>query len=279
MENHIQKMQYEMELRTYAPSTQKHYLSQIRLLENYCDKSCPLISPDEIKQFLHHRIKSGISYSNVDIACNAFKVMFNSVLNRDWSDNVIVRPKKLKKLPSVLSLGEIGSILSHINNFKHKTILVTAYSAGLRISEVLNLKISDIDSANMRIKINNGKGNKDRFSILGQKNLSMLRHYYKLYRPADFLFPGVIPDKPLAPRQIQTAFKSAKEKAGILKPATVHTLRHSFATHLLENGTDLRTIQILMGHSNINTTCVYLHLSTNRILSVKSPLDGGSINV
>lgn len=279
MENHIQKMQYEMELRTYAPSTQKHYLSQIRLLENYFNKSCPLISPDEIKQFLHHRIKSGISYSNVDIACNAFKVMFNSVLNRNWSDDVIVRPKKLKKLPCVLSLDEIASILSHISNFKHKTILVTAYSAGLRISEVLNLKISDIDSANMRIKINNGKGNKDRFSILGQKNLSMLRHYYKLYRPTDFLFPGVIPDKPLAPRQIQTAFKSAKEKAGILKPATVHTLRHSFATHLLENGTDLRTIQILMGHSNINTTCVYLHLSTNRILSVKSPLDGGSINV
>ena len=272
-------MQYEMELRTYAPSTQKHYLSQIRLLENYSNKSCPLISPDEIKQFLHHRIKSGISYSNVDIACNAFKVMFNSVLNRNWSDNVIVRPKKLKKLPCVLSLDEIGSILSHISNFKHKTILVTAYSAGLRISEVLNLKISDIDSANMRIKINNDKGNKDRFSILGQKNLSMLRHYYKLYKPADFLFPGVTPDKPLAPRQIQVAFKSAKQKAGILKPATVHTLRHSFATHLLENGTDLRTIQILMGHSNINTTCVYLHLSTNRILSVKSPLDGGSINV
>ncbi|MCQ1530208.1 tyrosine-type recombinase/integrase [Lutispora saccharofermentans] len=205
--------------------------------------------------------------------------MFNSVLNRNWSDNVIIRPKKLKKLPSVLSIAEIGSILSHINNFKHKTILVTAYSAGLRISEVLNLKISDIDSANMRIKINNGKGNKDRFSILGEKNLSMLRHYYKLYRPTDFLFPGITPDKPLAPRQIQAAFKSAKENAGILKPASVHTLRHSFATHLLENNTDLRTIQILMGHSNINTTCVYLHLSTNRILSVKSPFDGGNIDV
>ncbi len=279
MTNHIEKMKFEMQLRTFAPATEKHYLCQIRLLEKHFNKPCPLITGDEIKEFLHHRIKSGISYSNVDIACNAFKIMFNAVLNRGWSDNVIVRPKKLKKLPPVLSREEILLILSQIDNIKHKTILLTAYSSGLRISEVLNLLLIDIDSKNMRIKVRDGKGGKDRFSVLGQENLNALRHYWKLYKPTDFLFPGRIKGQPLTPRNVQKAFKDAKEKAGILKPATVHTLRHSFATHLLENNIDLRTIQVLLGHGNINTTCIYLHLSTKKLSSVQSPLDGGSINV
>ena len=279
MENHIQTMQYEMELRTYASSTKKAYLCQIRLLEAFCNKHCTLISPDEIKLFLHHRIMSGISYSNISIACNAFKLMFNAVLHRNWSDQVIIRPKKLKKLPAVLSLEEVSSILSLIDNFKHKTVLLTAYSAGLRISEVLNLKLSDIDSSNMRIKVISGKGGKDRFSVLGEKNLLALRQYYRLYRPSVFLFPGLDLNKPMAARQIQAVFKSAKEKAGISNNATVHTLRHSFATHLLENGVDLRTIQVLLGHSSIDTTCIYLHLSASRLSSVKSPLDGGSFIV
>ena len=279
MFNHIQSMQYEMELRTYAISTQKAYLCQIRLLETFCNKPCTLISPDEIKLFLHHRISSGISYSNIDIACNSFKIMFNAVLHRNWSDDVIVRPKKLKKLPAVLSIQEIHSILSLVDNLKHRTVLLTAYSAGLRISEVLNLKLSDIDSSSMRIKVVKGKGGKDRFSVLGEKNLLALRQYYKMYRPATYLFPGTDPQKPMHARQIQTAFKAAKEMAGISKNATVHTLRHSFATHLLENGVDLRTIQVLLGHSSIDTTCIYLHLSTSRLLSVKSPLDGGDFIV
>ena len=268
-----------MELRTYAIATQKSYLTQVKLLESFCSKPCDLISEDEIKQFLHHRIISGISYSNVDIACNSFKVMFNSVLNRNWSDQVIVRPKKLKKLPVVLSIEEISSILSFVENLKHRTILLTIYSAGLRVSEALNLKLSDIDSSTMRIKVVHGKGGKDRFSLLGEKNLLALRQYFKLYRPTTFLFPGLDPEKSMAIRGVQTTFKLAKEKAGISKNATVHTLRHSFATHLMDNGVDLRTIQVLLGHSNIDTTCIYLHLSTKRLASVKSPLDGGDFHV
>ena len=279
MGNSIQAMRFEMELRTYAIATQKSYLTQVKLLESFCNKPCDLISEDEIKQFLHHRIISGISYSNVDIACNSFKVMFNSVLNRNWSDQVIVRPKKLKKLPVVLSIEEISSILSFVENLKHRTILLTIYSAGLRVSEALNLKLSDIDSSTMRIKVVHGKGGKDRFSLLGEKNLLALRQYFKLYRPTTFLFPGLNPEKPMAIRGVQTAFKLAKEKAGISKNATVHTLRHSFATHLMDNGVDLRTIQVLLGHSNIDTTCIYLHLSTKRLASVKSPLDGGDFHV
>ncbi|MDI3535359.1 MAG: integrase/recombinase XerD [Thermosediminibacterales bacterium] len=275
MSNHYEKMKFEMELRCYSPHTQKHYLSHVRLLERHLGKPPDQISPNEIKQYLHYRIKKGISYSNINISCNAFKVMFNSVLNRNWSDDVIVRPKKQSKLPHVLSKDEILSIMDHITNFKHKTILLTAYSSGLRISEVLNLRVSDIDSENMLLRVRCGKGGKDRFTVLGEENLKLLRQYWKLYKLKDLLFPGMIKGKPIAARNIQQVFKTAKEKAGIKKPVSVHSLRHSFATHLLENNTDLRTIQVLMGHASINTTCIHLHLSTKHLSSAKSPLDGG----
>lgn len=172
---------------------------------------------------------------------------------------------------------EILSILSQINNIKHKAILLTIYSSGLRISEALNLRTSDIDSKNMLIRVNLGKGGKDRFTVLGQENLKMLRHYWKLYRPNDLLFPGAA-NKPLAARNIQHVFQVAKSKSGVSKPATVHILRHSFATQLLENNVNLRTIQLLLGHSDISTTCKYIHLSKNHFASVKSPLDGGALN-
>lgn len=278
MQNPYEAMKFEMELRGYSPNTQKHYLNHVKFLETYSGKPPIQISLDEIKQYLHYRIKRGISYSNINISCNAFKVMFNSVLGREWSDDVIVRPKKLKKLPYVLSKEEILSIMEHIPNLKHKTVLLTAYSAGLRISEVLNLKVSDIDSENMLLRVRCGKGGKDRFTVLGEENLMLLRKYWRVYRPYDLLFPGLTPGKPIAARNIQQVFKTAKDNAGITKPVSVHSLRHSFATHLLENDTDLRTIQVLMGHANINTTCIYLHLSTKRLSSVKSPLDGGKYN-
>jgi integrase/recombinase XerD len=163
--------------------------------------------------------------------------------------------------------------MEHISNIKHKAILLTVYSSGLRISEVLNLAVSDIDSKQMLIRVRYGKGGKDRFSILGKENLHILRLYWKLYKPKDLLFPGLIPGKPLTARNIQRVFRTAKERAGISKPVSIHSLRHSFATHLLENNIDLRTIQVLLGHTSIRTTCIYLHLSTKRISSIRSPLD------
>lgn len=275
MSNYYEKMELEMELRGYSSHTKKHYLNHVKLLESFLSKPFDQVSPEDIKEFLHQRIKNGVSYSNINISCNAFKIMFNSVLKRNWSDDVIVRPKRRKKLPCVLSREEILSILAHISNLKHKTILLTAYSSGLRIGEVLNLKVSDVDSKNMLIKVNCGKGGKDRFTNLGKENLNILRQYWSIYKPRDLLFPGLIESRPIAARNVQKVFQVARDKAGINKPATIHSLRHSFATHLLENNTDLRTIQVLLGHSNINTTCIYLHLSTKRISSVISPLDGG----
>lgn len=275
LSSHLQSMKFEMELRGYSPQTQNHYLSHLRVLEKHVSKSALQITPDELKQFLHHRIKSGISYSNINISCNAFKLFFNKVLSFNWSDDVIIRPKRPKALPHVLSKDEILSIIDQVANLKHKTILLTTYSSGLRISETLNLRISDIDSKNMLIRVNQGKGNKDRLTVLSLENLKLLRLYWKLYRPSDLLFPGLIEGKPIVARNVQHVFQVAKDKVGITKPATVHTLRHSFATHLLEGNADLRTIQVLLGHSNISTTSKYIHLSTKHIASVKSPLDGG----
>ena len=176
---YYQQMKFEMELRGYSLNTKKHYLSHVRLLESYLNKPLDQVSLEEIKQFLHHRIKNGFSYSNINISCNAFKVMFNRVLKRNWSDDVIVRPRRQKKLPYTLSKEEILSILNQIPNLKHKTILFTAYSAGLRISEILNLAVPDIDSKNMLIRVRCGKGGKDRFTILGAENLHMLRQYWR----------------------------------------------------------------------------------------------------
>jgi len=275
LSEHFVQMKSEMELRGFSPQTMRHYLGHLRLLEKFYGKQAPLISPDELKRYLHHRVQSGISYSNINISCNAFKLFFNKVLQLNWSDDVIVRPKRLKKFPCVLSRNEILAIINQVDYLKHKAILLTTYSSGLRISETLNLRVSDIDSKQMLIRISQGKGGKDRFTILSQENLCFLRSYWKFFRPDDFLFPGYIKGKPLSARHIQQTFQEAKAKAGILKPATVHSLRHSFATHLLDQNTDLRTIQVLLGHSDISTTALYLHLSVKRIAAVQSPLDGG----
>ncbi len=274
LSSHLQKMKFEMELRGLSPQTQKHYLCHLKQLEKHFDKSAFQLSPDELKYYLHYRIKSGLSYSNINISCNAFRLFFNKVLNYNWSDDVIVRPKRPKKLPCVLSKDEILSITDQVLNIKHKMILLTTYSSGLRISETLNLRISDIDSKNMTLRVNNGKGNKDRFTIFSLENLKLLRLYWKLYRPSDLLFPGPIAGKSMASTHIQHIFHIAKNKVVIMKPATVHTLRHSFATHLPENKTDLRTIQVLLGHNDISTTARYTHLSTQYISSIKSPFDG-----
>jgi len=274
LSSHLQKMIFEMELRGYAQHTRDHYLGHLRLLEKHTNKSAPQITPDELRNYLHNRIQSGIGYSSITISCSAFKLFFNKVLDYNWSDDVIIRPKQPKSLPHVLSQDEILSITDQVRNLKHKTILLTTYSSGLRISETLNLRISDIDSVAMLIRVNHGKGNKDRLTILSHENLKMLRLYWKRYRPTDLLFPGPIEGKPMSTKTPQRVFLDARKKAGITKPVTIHTLRHSFGTHLLEDNTDLRTIQVLMGHSNIATTAIYLNLSKKHISSVKSPLDG-----
>lgn len=219
---------------------------------------------------LIQRKKISLSYQNQSI--NAIKFYMEQVLGLDRTTILIDRPKKAKRLPTVLTQEEVYLLINAPKNLKHKTLLSLIYSAGLRISEILNLKIADIDSDNMRIWVRYGKGRKDRISILSEKSLTQLREYYLAYRPKTYLFEGASGGKYSA-ESTRNVFRRAKKKVGIKNSATVHTLRHSFATHLLENGTNLRYIQQLLGHSSSKTTEVYTHITSTRLTSIQSPLD------
>jgi site-specific recombinase XerD len=215
------------------------------------------------------------SYQNQSI--NAIKFYFEKVKNGPRIFYAIDRPQREKILPQVCSEEEVISILKCTKNLKHKAILTTIYSAGLRISELINLKIAHIDSDRMQIRVEQSKGKKDRYTLLSQKNLKLLREYIRVFRPYYYLFEGQRSTKenpiPYTARSIQVILKDSAKMAGITKKISVHTLRHSFATHLLEHGTDLRYIQNLLGHESSKTTEIYTHVTTKGFDQIKSPLD------
>lgn len=213
-----------------------------------------------------------ISQAYQKILVGAIKLFFNELLRKNYKLNYLYPDRTEKKLPIVLDKSEVLLLLNAIENIKHKSIISLIYSAGLRLGEVIELKVNDIDSKRMLIRIAAAKGKKDRYVMLSDKLLSLLREYYKDYKPKDYLFEGQKGDKYSA-RSVQAILKQALKKAHITKNASVHTLRHSFATHLLESGTDIRVIQQLLGHSSIKTTKIYTQVTTSNISKVISPLD------
>lgn len=270
----------DLELRGYSPKTIKAYSKYLNRFLLFSNVSCDSLTEENVRSFLHFLISKKLSTSYINGAYSALRLFFLHVLKRSFNLNNVPRVKNAKKLPVVLSFSEVMRIIDVTSNLKHKTILLTTYSAGLRVSETSRLKAYDIDSSNMQIHVRGGKGNKDRYAILSKTNLALLRSYYKKYRPDDWLFPSsTYPNMHLSSRTIQKVFKSSATKASILKPVTVHTLRHSFATHLLMQGTDIYTIKKLLGHKNINSTTVYLHLAPSKVLSVVSPLDKVVMNL
>ncbi len=267
------QMQKDLELRGYSQKTKEAY---IRHMKNFCQhygKSPDKLGIKEVHEYLHLLVTKKLSSSYINGVYSAMKFFYEKTLEKDIPFEKIPRTKGTKKLPVVLDLAEVNKILDATNNLKHKAFLITTYSAGLRVSETANLKVTDIDSKRMQIRVEQGKGRKDRYTILSQKNLEILREYWKYYRPVTWLFPGQIVDKPITARTIQRIFAKAKERAGIKKPASVHTLRHSFATHLLEAGTDIYHIQHLMGHTSPKTTSIYIHIRRQDLLKIVSPLD------
>ena len=194
-------------------------------------------------------------------------------MGKDWVVEQVACPKVPKRLPVPLSLAEMARFLKALNNPKHRAILITTYAAGWRLSEVCRLQVEDIDSSRMVIHIRQAKGHKDRDVMLSPRLLIILRQYWKLQRPRPYLFPGRKPDRPISPRTVQKVCKLALAASGLSKPVSMHALGHSFATHLLEAGTDLRTIQILLGHRSFSTTARYIHVSTAALKSTRSPLD------
>ncbi|TCT17122.1 site-specific recombinase XerD [Natranaerovirga pectinivora] len=264
----------EMELRGYSPRSIESYSKYLLRFLNFTNKPIDSLVPEDLKSFLYFLISRKLSTSYINSAYSSTQLFFTLVLKKPFSLNDVPRIKSSKKLPVVLSRSEVDQIISATTNLKHRAILMTTYSAGLRVSEAVRLKVSDVDSNNMQLHIHSGKGDKDRYAILSHQNLLLLREYFKVYRPTDWLFPsGANSSMHLTSRTVQKTFKASTLKAGILKPVTVHTLRHSFATHLLIAGTDIYTIMQLLGHTSIQTTSIYLHLAPSKVLSVISPLD------
>ena len=269
-----EKMMQDMKLRNFSTITQDCYRRHINCFEQFFDSKADSLDSEHIREFLTHAIDvRNLSTGYVNQAYSALRFFFETTLDTHWDIKHIPRAKKQKKLPVILSKEEILAIFKQVNNLKHKAIFYTIYGGGLRVSEVVKLRIKDIDSSNMKIIVSQGKGNKDRHTLLSIDNLNLLRQYYKVYRPKYWLFPGQNTEKHLSPRTPQKEFRKARIKAGILKDASLHTLRHCFATHLLDTDVNLVDIQHLMGHASLKTTSLYLHLRDTRVLKIKSPLD------
>jgi site-specific recombinase XerD len=267
--NYISYMRY----RNYSPRTVKSYCFCLIQLSKYYNESPDNLTRKQFIDYLYYLVEEKqVSAVYLNQLISAYKILVAEVLGRDWEEFTIRRPQCEKKLPVVLSQEEVRRIIDNISNLKHRTFISLIYSCGLRLSELCNLKVSDIDSTRMQIHIRLGKGAKDRYVMLSEKILLMLRVYWLRYRPKDFLFEGAIRGKAIAVRTIQHALNQAIKKAGINKQASVHTLRHSFATHLLENGVNLISIQKLLGHARLSTTITYTHLQSAPA-SVKSPFD------
>lgn len=281
MENEIEKMLIDMQLRGMSLGVQKIYTNRVELFLKFYNKPITKLGENEVREFLLYLVKvKKLSPGTVNIYNSALRFFFENTLQREWNQKNLPRLKEYKRLPAILSQQEVQSLFDATKNLKHKCMLMTVYSSGLRVSEVAKLKINDIDSKNMQIFIRDGKGKKDRYTLLSQTNLEILREYWKKYRPNDWLFEGHKKGTHITPRSIQRILQSSRNKAGIKKPICVHTLRHCFATHLLEADTNLYHIKQLLGHTSLQTTSMYLHLMRMDVLKVKSPLDfiGGHDN-
>jgi integrase/recombinase XerD len=263
----------QLQLKGYSPRTINTYVDCLLSLAKYYNTSPDLLTTDQIRDyFLYCLNVKELSKSWMNQTICALKILFVEILKREWNRLDIPRPRREKKLPLVLSKQEVQKILNAHTNVKHRALLMITYSAGLRVSETRHLKISDIDSSRMLLRIEQAKGHKDRYAVLSPIALELLRVYWKLYKPKKWLFENK-DGQPVPETTAQKIFKNALEKSGIKKKASIHTLRHSFATHLLEQGVSLPIIQQLLGHRSLKTTSVYLHVQQFSINAVRSPLD------
>ncbi|MFD2162596.1 site-specific tyrosine recombinase/integron integrase [Paradesertivirga mongoliensis] len=272
---HLNDFTTYLRTKRYSESTIKTYTEALKsFFIFYNHKSVDSINNEDVVCYYeHHIIKNNLSSSYQNQIVNAIKLYFKTLQNPALDINRVYRPKREKVLPNVLSKTEIKQILSAHRNIKHNTMLSLIYSCGLRRSELLNLKPGDIDSKRGLILIRQAKGKKDRMVPLSSKILGMLREYYRLYKPATWLFEGQQTGRPYDERSLASVLKQALKKAGIKKDVSLHWLRHSYATHLLENGTDLRYIQEILGHNSSKTTEIYTHVSAKSLQSIKSPFD------
>jgi len=259
----------EMQLRRYAVRTQESYLSWVTQLAKHYGKAPDQINGEELRQyFVYLTNERKLSRSSVTTALSAVKFLYEAVLKREWTTVGLVRPRAEKKLPVVLSVAEVQQVLSGLQQPRHRACLSTIYSCGLRLLEGTHLQVKDIDSRRMVVHVRSGKGNKDRYVPLPPRTLALLRSHWATHRDSVWLFPAKVwtgwtppTHAPMDESGVQKAFKAVVQASGLQKPATVHTLRHSYATHLLEAGVNLRQIQVWLGHSSLRTTAIYTHVT------------------
>jgi site-specific recombinase XerD len=268
-----EKLEEEMRARKYSPKTVMAYIFYNQDLCRHLQKLPESITPEDIKNYLAHQNKTrNLSASTMNLALSAFKFFYSTILKHDIARNQR-RPRQDSKLPVILSKEEIKATIGAKKNLKHRLLLMIAYSSGLRVSEVVSIKRSDIDLLRKTVLIRSGKGRKDRCVMISDKVVKLLREYYVLYDTKTWLFTGQTPDKNLSIRSAQKIFENALHEADIEKAASIHSLRHAFATHLLESGTDIRYIKELLGHKSIRTTERYTHVARRHVLRIPSPLD------
>ena len=265
----------EMQIRNLALNTQASYIQQISRFARYFGKSPELLGPSDIRAYqLHLMHDRCLSASSIVVAISALRFLYNVVLKRGWDlDELIPTCRKPQKLPVVLSREEVNRFLAAVEEPHHRAILTICYAAGLRISEAVCLKPAAIDSQRMVIRVEAGKGAKDRYVMLSPRLLDILRRYWRAVHPKEWLFPGDQPGQPITRSAVEVACQNTRRRCDVGKPVTPHAFRHAFAVHLLEAGADLRTIQLLLGHRSLNTTARYLRLATNKICATASPLD------
>jgi integrase/recombinase XerD len=268
------RMEQEMRIRNYSIRTIKSYISCLSSLSRYLNLSPDKITLAQFKDYLHYCVEvKKVSVATVNQTIGAYKILIEDILGRDWAEFRIKRPRGEKKLPVVLSKEEVVKIFASTKNLKHLTAFSLAYSTGMRLGEVVALMPKDIDPDRMQVLVRRGKGNKSRYTILAKELLPLLRSYYQVYRPDKYLFEGQLKGHSLSERTLSTVFKQCVAKSGIKKNASFHSLRHSFATHLLEQGTNLKIIQMLLGHGSLKTTSIYLHVCKQDPSSTQSPFD------
>jgi integrase/recombinase XerD len=269
-----QRMIDDMTVRNMAPNTMLCYLKQVSYLALYFGKSPEKLGPEDIRQYQVYLAKERkVSVSSRMVAATALRFLYSVTLKRDRVVEMIPTPRPEHRLPVILSPEEVLRLLESAPSFSHRVIFSTMYGTGMRVSEAVHLRASDIDSLRMMIRIQQSKGNKDRYVQLSPKLLELLRTYWRRVRPQQWLFPGQEPDQPLSREAVGQAVAHARRSAGLTKPTSPHSLRHAYAVHLLEAGTDLRRIQLLLGHRSLATTARYLCLATTTVCATTSPLD------
>ena len=267
------RMIEDMTVRNLSATTQRSYVHAVAKFSQFFRRSPDRLGLEDVRMFQLHLVAHGISWAGLNQIVCALRFFYGTTLGRTDLPERIAYAREPRKLPVVLGAEEVVRFLDAVANLKHRVALTTAYAAGLRAAEVASLKLTDIDSSRMVIRIEHGKGGKDRYVMLSPQLLGILRGYWRLARPSHWLFPGRQSAHPLHPAMLHAACRSACAAANLDKRVTVHTLRHSFATHLLESGTDIRIIQALLGHSNLQTTARYTQVATNTIRGTRSPLD------